>query len=572
MIRVALVGLALLAVTAPAAGAAVPVPRTSWVAVDRAPFRLAFSSGPSPLLAQRTGGSLEYTTGGGVLHRLTSLTATTGTPGVRSVYTVATDEPGRTATVTVAATEAGAHVDVTLTPASGVAEVREAFAGSPAEHFLGGGERPGYVDLRGQAPSLAVSVNCAPAPAPFFLSTAGYGVFVHGNARGRFAFPAVPDVAPRGCAARDDFAACAIAPAAGQTQLCSQASSLSYDVYAGAPAAVMRAYTAAAGRTRVPPPSQFALIKWRDEVRGPGEVMDDIGQLQSRGIPIGWVLLDNPWEAECIGRLVFDRSRIPDPAGLIRDVHAKGVRFMLWVSPMATCPESYPQSQLTGNPATGAYTQVDLTKADAVAEFQRRLRGVLALGVDGVKGDRADEIDVGAPQNVYPVAFAQAVNAVLGERTPTFAEIFRAGWTGSQSALRGLWAGDQEGSFAGLAAAVRMAATAGVSGYPIWGSDTGGYQSTALTPEVFVRWAQLSAVSPVFEVGGRGPNATFWQFGDETTGLFRDAAILHYELFPYLYALAQAAAATGEPILRPLGYQFPRDAASWGTDLSLIHI
>ena len=58
----------------------------------------------------------------------------------------------------------------------------------------------------------------------------------------------------------------------------------------------MRAYTAAAGRTRVPPPSQFALIKWRDEVRGPGEVMDDIAQLQSRGIPIGWVLLDNPWE------------------------------------------------------------------------------------------------------------------------------------------------------------------------------------------------------------------------------------------------------------------------------------
>ena len=243
---------------------------------------------------------------------------------------------------------------------------------------------------------------------------------------------------------------------------------------------------------------------------------------------------------------------------------------MLWVSPLATCPESYPQSQLTGNPATGAYTQVDLTKPDAVAEFQARLRSMLALGVDGVKGDRADEIDIGAAQNLYSVAFQRTVDAVLAERSSTYGDIFRTGWTGSQPVVRGLWAGDQEGSFGGLQAAIRMGATAGVSGYPIWGSDTGGYQSLGLTPEVFVRWAQLSAVSPVFEVGGRGPNATFWQFGEETTRLFRDAAVLHYELFPYLYGLAQAAAATGEPILRPLGYQFPADAASWGSDLELM--
>ena len=255
------------------------------MAVERAPFRLAFSSGPSPLLAQRTGGSLGYRTGDGVLHRLTALTAETGAPGVRSVYSRRDRRagPDRDASRSPRPTPARS-VDVALSPAAGVAEVREAFDGSPDEHFLGGGERPGYVDLRGQAPSLAVSVNCAPAPAPFFLSLGrlrrlrprrrARALRLPGGARRR---------AARAARCAIDFAACSIAPAPGQTQLCSQAASLAYDVYAGAPAAVMRAYTAAAGRAPVPPPSELALIKWRDEVDGPGEVLDDIAQLQAAG-------------------------------------------------------------------------------------------------------------------------------------------------------------------------------------------------------------------------------------------------------------------------------------------------
>ena len=35
----------------------------------------------------------------------------------------------------------------------------------------------------------------------------------------------------------------------------------------------------------------------------------------------------------------------------------------------------------------------------------------------------------------------------------------------------------------------------------------------------------------------------------------RDAAVLHYELFPYLYGLLRR----GEPVLRPLGYGYPDD-------------
>jgi alpha-D-xyloside xylohydrolase len=46
----------------------------------------------------------------------------------------------------------------------------------------------------------------------------------------------------------------------------------------------------------------------------------------------------------------------------------------------------------------------------------------------------------------------------------------------------------------------------------------------------------------------------------------REAAVLHYELFPYLYGLLRR----GEPVLRPLGYAFPDDEEAWRSDLELL--
>jgi hypothetical protein len=46
----------------------------------------------------------------------------------------------------------------------------------------------------------------------------------------------------------------------------------------------------------------------------------------------------------------------------------------------------------------------------------------------------------------------------------------------------------------------------------------------------------------------------------------RDAAVLHYELFPYLYGLLSA----GQPVLRPLAYGYPADPRAWSHELELL--
>src|SRR5207248_2974327 len=149
---------------------------------------------------------------------------------------------------------------------------------------------------------------------------------------------------------------------------------------------------------------------------------------------------------------------------------------------------------------------------------------------------------------------------------PGGSAIFRAATAGSQPVIPGLWAGDQEGTWAGLQQAIRAGETAAMSGFPTWGSDIGGYHSQTLTGDLFARWAELGAVSPVLEVGGQGANATPWTMGADAMAALRESAVLHYELFPYLYRLLQR----GEPVLRPLGYGFPDDPGSWRADLELL--
>jgi len=560
-----------------------PASTVTWTA-QAAPFRLTFTNPGGATVGEgsRSGG-LGYMTSDGSHHVVSRLLATRRVNG-GDEYTVATDEPTRTAVLDVVRVGHEVDVSLVLRPATGVTATLEEFAAVRGEHFLGGGERYGPLDLRGQALAIKTSYECGNSmPAPFFLSSAGYGVALESSAIASIAFP---DADPTTVCAGGSEPICPFTTARAEIQLCLKAPSLEYRIFFGNPERVVSAYTALTGRPLVPQPSELELIKWRDVVGGADDLYQDADEFHRLGIPIGWILLDNPWETGlCYGTMSFDAGRFPDPAGMIRTLHRMGVRLMLWVSPLVrrqwcSPPSSYSPSALLAN-SSNAFT-LDLTDPAAYATFVPRLRALLALGVDGFKADRGDEFDfesqalAGGPgatvQNTYPLLFAQAVAQAVhaAGRNKSFPTIFRAAAPGSASTVSGFWGGDQEGSFAGLRQAIHAGLSAGLAGYSTWGSDTGGYASGNLTREVFVRWAQFSAVSPIFEVGGIGENSTPWELGPPTVAQFRDAVVLHYELFPYLYALARRARFGGLPVLRPLALAYPSDPRAWSHDLEVL--
>ncbi len=113
---------------------------------------------------------------------------------------------------------------------------------------------------------------------------------------------------------------------------------------------------------------------------------------------------------------------------------------------------------------------------------------------------------------------------------------------------------------------VCAALTAAASGISNFSHDVGGYLGHKLvepcSPELFVRWAQFGAFTPLMQAHGRFEQEA-WRYGRDVLDTFRELVILHERLVPYVMAAARTAARTGLPIMRPLALVDPADERAW---------
>lgn len=614
---------------------AASVPSLGW-RVQARPFRLSFTEAGHALTSEvlgrpGPGDRLSYQLADGADHSLTNLISTRDVAN-GDLYEVATNEPGRTGEVEVTRTPQGIRVSLSLTPSNGVSEIYEAWGADDAEQFLGSGERARYVDLAHQVVPFKVqfvpaelldACDAGSSPMPFFWASAGWGVYIDQSNVGRFAFPGSIDVQPADTAGlcgidyHGEAPQCHVTTALRRVQVCSEDDRLVYDLFAGDPAEVESDFTALAGRQEIPPPAQFGLLWWTN-APDQGSFLRDIADIEHTGVPLAAVELDDGWELHapqssglglsvngspsCVGTLRFDPKAFPDPKAMIDAVHSLGLDFLLWLAPWVLVEPGCPTPAALGYPPGSCLAgsasdrcDLDFTNPATLATFEERLSAVVALGVNGIKGDRGDETDHSATifhagpgevwANLRPVLYAKAVTDVLRRYDgDQFVSMFRAGYAGTAAVLPAVWGGDQTTGFGGLVDAIHEALSAGVSDYPMWGSDIGGYATPASTyesiglspsaaallapgespsPELFIRWAQFGAISAFMEVGGVGANDDFWNYPTPVVDLFRSLVVLHDELFPYLYGLAVASHDQGAPILAPVAFYYPNQPLAW---------
>jgi alpha-D-xyloside xylohydrolase len=170
-------------------------------------------------------------------------------------------------------------------------------------------------------------------------------------------------------------------------------------------------------------------------------------------------------------------------------------------------------------------------------------------------------------RNAYCLEYQKAVWEVLGENGSLFA---RSGFVGSQ-AFPGSWAGDNEPNFGdnGLPSVIVAGQSAAMSGYAIWGHDTGGYQDTNFSispPDLFMRWAQFGCFSPIMQMHRQVAREMQypWRYGEQALDNFRLYARLHTRLFPYIYTYAKRSSTIGLPIIQPLVLLSQADANTFG--------
>jgi alpha-glucosidase len=120
------------------------------------------------------------------------------------------------------------------------------------------------------------------------------------------------------------------------------------------------------------------------------------------------------------------------------------------------------------------------------------------------------------------------------------------------------WMGDNRARWQDLELSLPQLASMGLCGSPHVGADIGGFYQNCYA-ELFARWIQLGTFYPFMRVHADHHSRPQepWAFGAEVEAIARAAIELRYRLLPYLYTLAHRAHRSGEPLLRPLLYDFP---------------
>ena len=92
--------------------------------------------------------------------------------------------------------------------------------------------------------------------------------------------------------------------------------------------------------------------------------------------------------------------------------------------------------------------------------------------------------------------------------------------------------------------------------------------------DLYRRWLAFGALCSHARCHGAPPTEP-WEYGEEFTDEFRRIVELRYRLMPYVYAQARLASREGHPMVRALFFEYPEDPTSWliedqylfGTDL-----
>lgn len=161
----------------------------------------------------------------------------------------------------------------------------------------------------------------------------------------------------------------------------------------------------------------------------------------------------------------------------------------------------------------------------------------------------------------------------------------RSGFAGSQRFSIFPWSGDVERSWKGLQAQLPVMLGMSICGVPYIHADAGGFAGGEKDAELYVRWLQFAAYTPIFRPHGTAlynidPQATSYPsepalFDEPYKSLAKKVVYNRYEMLPYNYTLAYNQTQFAEPLVTPMFYYFSHDSLAvkcedqymWGSQI-----
>lgn len=413
--------------------------------------------------------------------------------------------------------------------------------------------RGAVVDVDSLGGDWQYNENYASIWSAFYMTTKGYASFFDTFAKGRYKL----DVA-------------------GETELYHQTGSLDWYVFLGRNGdELLASYYRVIGKPKAPPMWALGPVGWRDENKGgAAEILDDVKKMTEMKIPFTAWFVDRPY---CDGENAWSKMNFSEkfakPEEWIASLEKQyGMKFMTWIAPMTFGDAAFPGL------LAGDHGYMDLSDPAALAEWEKRMKLQYAAGVRGHKNDRAeerfpemtkwkDETPQAERRNKYLYLYAKVTHDMLtkawGADQCNFA---RGAFHRAQPYLSAVWGGDSRGSWDGMASNLANAMRCGFMGFPVWGTDVGGYFGGRVEEELFARWLEWGAWNGLYEIklddaGGKNQDRPPWVYGEGLQAAFREACTLRMRLLPYIYSLTHTADRTGV-LMKPMAYVWPEDPAT----------
>ncbi|WP_230404302.1 MULTISPECIES: TIM-barrel domain-containing protein [Undibacterium] len=391
----------------------------------------------------------------------------------------------------------------------------QTLSSSADEAFFGGGQQNGAYAFKGKSLEVSYSggweENDRPSPAPFYMSSKGYGVLRNTWSNGNYDFRSNEFITSTHNEKRFD----------------------AYYFVGDSIKEVLNGYTALTGRARM-------LPRWAYEY-GDADCYNDGDNIKKPGtFPKGWS--DGP------------TGKTPD---VIQSVAAKYREHDMpggWILPNDGygCGYTDLQGVVSGLKKYGFRT--GLWTENGVDKIKWEV---------GTAGTRAQKLDVAWTGAGYQFALDANQAAAQGILENSNSRPFLwtvMGWAGMQR-YAVTWTGDQSGSWDYIRWHIPTLIGSGLSGQAYATGDVDGIFGGS--PETYTRDLQWKAFTPVLMgMSGWSQNVRKhpWWFDEPYRSINRDYLKLKMRLMPYMYTLAQDTEQSGAPIVRGLMWDHPHDS------------
>ena len=366
-------------------------------------------------------------------------------------------------------------------------------------------------------------------------------------------------------------------------------------------ATTLSAYAGLVGTQPLPPRWALGNLMSRFGYINQKQSDDIVHQMKKDSVPVDAIIFDLFWFGDSIqgtlGNLEWiNKKAWPNPKKMMDAYSKQHIKTILITEPFVVKTSMNYDSSISfhavdslGKPFYMNYFYfgrgglLDLFRKDAQQWFFNKYKKQMSNGVSGWWGDLGEPEthpsdmyhnlkDMGFDRlfsaneihNIYGHYWSKMLFENFTKTYPTkrLFNLNRSGYAGTAKYAIFPWSGDVSRSWGGLQAQLPLLQGMSISGIPYIHSDAGGFAGGDGDAELYVRWLQFAAFTPIFRPHGTAlgnldanaknipSEAALWQ--EPIKSLAKNAIKMRYRWLPYNYTLSYNQTSKGKPLMMPM--------------------